>query len=394
VSGSPEELVRRLYRALGDGDGAALDELVDPAFEGVLADGMPFGIGGLHHGATAMRTDGWGAIGRHFTARAVPERFLSLEDGRLLVTGRYEGRGRRGGGPLDAGFAHLVTVAGDRITAIEQYTDTARWADAAPPFSTLSLRIEQGIANITLRRPHHGNAIDSAMAADLSELATQLAEDDTVRVVLFTAEGPRFTTGGDISLFTDTPADQLPDLLRRMIDDYHLALERLTELDAPIVAAVHGAAAGGGLGLVHAADIVIAADDAVFAVGYAALGLTADGGNTWYLPRLLGMRKAQELFLLNRRITATEALQWGLVTRVVPDGDVDRQAAEVAAQLAAGPTRAFGGMRRLLRQSFETGLREQLAAEKSAIVEASRSADAAEGIAAFSARRAPHFEGR
>jgi 2-(1,2-epoxy-1,2-dihydrophenyl)acetyl-CoA isomerase len=393
VLAPPAELARRLYAALAEGDGAELDVLLHPDFRGVLADGMPRGIGGEYRGAEAMRAEGWGAIGRHFAARAEAERFLALEDGRLLVTGRYTGRGRRGGDVVDAAFAHLVTVADGRITALEQYTDTARWAEAASPFSTLTLRVADGVATVSLDRPAHGNAIDEAMARDLSELATRLAEDGSVRAVLLRGNGPMFTGGGDIGLFSGTPAEQLPPLLRRMIDDYHLALERLTELDAPIVAAVRGAAAGGGLGMVCAADVVVAAEDAVFTVGYGAIGLTADGGNSWYLPRLVGMRRAQEMFLLNRRLTAAEALEWGLVTTVVPAADVDTEAAAVAARLAAGPTRAFGGMRRLLRQSLETDLRGQLAAEKSVIVETAATADAAEGIAAFAQKRRPRFTG-
>jgi len=127
-----EALARRLYDALAALDLPALDELLDPDFEGRLAAGMPFGVGGEHHGADAMRRDGWGAIGRHFVARAEPDRFLPLVDGRMLVTGRYVGHGRRGGGPLEAAFAHLVTVRDGRIAGLEQFTDTAEWVAAAP----------------------------------------------------------------------------------------------------------------------------------------------------------------------------------------------------------------------------------------------------------------------
>jgi 2-(1,2-epoxy-1,2-dihydrophenyl)acetyl-CoA isomerase len=125
-------LVQRLYDALATLDLAALEELLDPDFRGVLTAGMPFGVGGKHIGAQAMRRDGWGAIGRHFVAHAEPDRFLPLIDGRVLVTGRYVGQGRRGGGPLDAAFAHIITVSNGRIAGLEQYTDTARWHEAAP----------------------------------------------------------------------------------------------------------------------------------------------------------------------------------------------------------------------------------------------------------------------
>ncbi|MGO8975398.1 MAG: enoyl-CoA hydratase/isomerase family protein [Steroidobacteraceae bacterium] len=141
------------------------------------------------------------------------------------------------------------------------------------------------------------------------------------------------------------------------------SIERLTCIDAPVVAAVRGGAGGGGLGLLYAADIVIAADDARFALGYGALGLTADGGNTWFLPRMVGMRLAQQLFLLNRRLTAQEALEFGLVSRLAPNDAVEAEAVALAATLASGPTQAFGAVRRMLRRSFEGSLSDQLEAK-------------------------------
>ncbi|MDP1585193.1 MAG: enoyl-CoA hydratase-related protein [Bradyrhizobium sp.] len=390
---SPADLARALYAALAAGDRDRLDALLHPEFTGRTAEGMPFGIGGDHDSPGAMRRNGWGRIARHFEARAEPERFLDLADGRLLVTGRYRGLGKQGGAPLDAAFAHLITIDRGRIKALEQYTDTARWHDAAGPLRTVLLDFTAGVATLRLNRPDHGNAIDTDMADDLAEAATQVAERPDVRAVLIAANGPNFTVGGDLGLFAGTGREQLPNRLRRMIDSYHLAIERLTSIDAPVVAAVRGGAGGGGLGLLYAADMVVAADDARFALGYGALGLTADGGNTWFLPRMVGMRRAQELFLLNRRLTAQEALAFGLVSRLAPGDAVETEAAALAATLAAGPTRAFGAVRRMLRQSFETGLSDQLEAEKDSIVAASRSDDAKEGIAAFVAKRRPQFRG-
>ncbi|MCA6119264.1 enoyl-CoA hydratase/isomerase family protein [Bradyrhizobium sp. WSM 1738] len=393
-NGKPAELARMLYAALAAGDRDQLDRLLHPEFVGRTAEGMPFGIGGRHEGPMAMRRNGWGAIARHFEARAEPEQVLDLADGRLLVTGRYRGRGKRNGGPLDAAFAHLITVEAGQIRALEQFTDTARWCEAAGPLRTVSLGIAGGVATLRLNRPDQGNAINPYMAADLLEAATLIAEDSTVRAVLIAGDGPNFTVGGDLAVFAGTEREKLPDRLRRMIDSYHLAIERLTGLDAPVVAAVRGGAGGGGLGLLYAADIVVAADDARFALGYGALGLTADGGNTWFLPRMVGMRRAQELFLLNRRLTAQEALQLGLVSRLVASDAVEAEAAGLAAKLATGPTLAYGAIRRMLRQSFETSLSDQLDAEKESIVAASRSDDAGEGIAAFMAKRRPEFQGR
>jgi 2-(1,2-epoxy-1,2-dihydrophenyl)acetyl-CoA isomerase len=387
------DVAAAFYAALAAGDRDQLDALLDPEFTGRTAEGMPFGIGGVHDSPAAMRRNSWGVIARHFEARAEPDRFLDLADGRLLVTGRYRGRGRQSGAALDAAFAHLITIEAGRIRALEQYTDTARWREAAGPLRTVLLDFKDGVATLRLNRPDKGNAIDPDMAADLAEAATQISERADVRAVLIAGSGPNFTVGGDLGVFAETAREQLPNRLRRMIDSYHLAIERLTSIDAPVVAAVRGGAGGGGLGLLYAADIVVAADDARFALGYGALGLTADGGNTWFLPRMVGMRQAQQLFLLNRRLTAQEALAFGLVSRLAPSDAVEAEAAALAANLAAGPTRAYGAVRRMLRQSFETGLSDQLEAEKESIVAASRSDDAREGIAAFVGKRRPQFRG-
>lgn len=389
----PSDLARALYAALGAGDREQLDALLHPRFTGRTAEGMPFGIGGDHGSPAAMRRNGWGAIARHFEARAEPGEFVDLADGRLLVKGRYRGRGKQGGAALDAAFVHLIAIDQGRIKSLEQFTDTARWHDAAGPLQTVLLDFHAGLATLRLNRPDKGNAIDERMAADLAEAATQIAERPDIRAVLITGNGANFTVGGDLGLFAGTPREQLPNRLRRMIDSYHLAIERLTGIDAPVVAAVRGGAGGGGLGLLYVADFVVAAEDARFALGYGALGLTADGGNTWFLPRMVGMRRAQELFLLNRRLTAEEALAFGLVSRLVAENQVESEAASLAAKLAAGPTRAFGAIRRMLRQSFETGLSDQLDAEKASIVVASGTDDAQEGIAAFAAKRRPQFRG-
>ena len=214
-----------------------------------------------------------------------------------------------------------------------------------------------------------------------------------MRAVLLGGTGRSLSTGGDLAMFAGLARAELPGRLQQMVDLWHLALERLTRIDSPVVCAVRGAAAGGGLGLLYAADVVVAAEDSRFALGYAAIGLASDGGNTWFLPRLVGLRRAQQLMLLNRRITAPEALDWGLVTEIVPAAEVEQRALELAQQLAAGPTQAFGRMKRLLRDSWTTDLPGQLSAETTQMSEAGASDDAAEGIAAFVAKRTPTFHG-
>ncbi|MBR0687721.1 enoyl-CoA hydratase/isomerase family protein [Bradyrhizobium manausense] len=391
---SISDLARSLYTALAAGDRDQLDALLHPDFVGHIAEGMPFGIGGQHDGPAAMRRSGWGGIARHFTARAEAERFLEIGNDRLLVTGRYRGQGKQGGTLLDAAFAHLLTFEDGQIRSLEQYTDTARWRDAASPLRTVLLDFADGVATLRLNRPDQGNAINEEMAEDLGEAVSRIVETSGVRAVMICGNGPNFTMGGDVSLFAGTAPERLPHKLRRMIDLYHLAIERLTSLDAPVVAAVRGAAAGGGLGLLYVADIVVAAADARFVLGYGGLGLTSDGGNTWFLPRMVGLRRAQELFLLNSRLTAQDALEYGLVSRLAPDDAVEAEAAGIAAKLASGPTRAYGAMRRMLRQSFETSLTEQLLAENDSIVLAAGTDDAREGIAGFAAKRRPQFRGR
>lgn len=390
---STSDLARSLYTALAAGDRDQLEGLLHPKFVGRIAEGMPFGVGGRHESPSAMRSNGWGGIARHFTARADPERFLEVGTGCLLVTGRYRGEGKRGGTALDAAFAHLLTFEDGRIRSLEQYTDTARWRDAASPLRTVLVDFKDGLATLVLNRPQQGNAINEEMAEDIAAAVLKIVETSGVRAVMISGNGPNFTVGGDVNVFAGTHPERLPHKLRRMIDVYHLAIQRLTSIDAPVIAAVRGTAAGGGLGLVYVADIVIAATDARFALGYGALGLTSDGGSTWFLPRVVGLRRAQELFLLNSRLSAQDALEQGLVSRLVPDNAVGAEAAGIAEKLAAGPTRAYGAMRRMLRQSFETSLAEQLLAESDSIVIAAGTDDAREGIAAFAAKRRPHFKG-
>jgi ketosteroid isomerase-like protein len=227
------DVARAFYAALAAGDRDQLDALLHPEFSGRTAEGMPFEIGGQHDGPAAMRRNVWGAIARHFEARAEPDRFLDLTDGRLLVTGRYRGQGKHSGTSLDAAFAHLITIDDGRIRGLEQYTDTARWHEAAGPLRTVLLNFTDSIATLRLNRPNHGNAINPNMASDLAEAATQIAERPGVRAVLITSSGQNFTVGGDLAVFADTAREQLPNQLRRMIDSHHLAIERLTGIERP-----------------------------------------------------------------------------------------------------------------------------------------------------------------
>jgi len=257
----------------------------------------------------------------------------------------------------------------------------------------VTLVVADGVASLRLVRARERNAIDLAMVAALDAAARACADDAGVRAVLISAEGPAFSVGGDLGYLAGR-VDDLDDALEEMIPDFHRALARLAALDVPVVCAVQGAVAGGGLGLAWIADLVLASEDAVFTAAFARLGLSGDGGSTWFLPRLVGLRRAQELEFGDRVLTAAEALEWGLVTRVVPRAELDAEAQALAARLAAGPTIALGHIRRLLRDSWGATLEQQLDAERAAMKACAGTADAREGVRAFVERRPPSFTGK
>jgi 2-(1,2-epoxy-1,2-dihydrophenyl)acetyl-CoA isomerase len=252
--------------------------------------------------------------------------------------------------------------------------------------------IQDGVATITLARPEVGNAMSWDLIDSFTVTLGRVAADPATRAFLIRGAGKNFCVGGDIRAFADQadPAAFIGRLATRL----HEGLVLLAEHPAPVVIAAQGASAGAGLSLVASGDIVIAARSASFSMAYAGIGLTADGGATWLLPRLLGLRRTQELAYLGRTLDAEEAERFGLVTRLVDDAKLAEEAAMVASRIAAGPTAAFGGMKRLLAAGGTTRLSEQLDAEAIAIERAMASADAAEGVAAFLARRPPAFTGK
>lgn len=389
---------QRLYDALRDGDRDTLAVLLHPDFVGHATAGLPLELGGEHSGPEEMQRDFWWRIGRHYVAEAHPDEMRGLDDGRLFVRGRYRGHGRASGGPLDAEFIHVLTFATDgTIVRLDQLTDSASWVAALEPADTppvIEYSVSGGVATICLNRPEARNAIDMRMGEETLRVAQRVAEDPTVRAVLICGNGPALTVGGDIDYFLTTPPDRFGSLFARMTTPFHEAFRILSRIDAPIVAAAHGAVAGGGLGYVYAADLVVAAEGTKFVTGFADLGLSGDGGGTWHLPRLIGARRAAEVYLRNAPIGADDALRWGLVNAVVPADELRSHATRLAAELAAGPTRAYGRMRELLRETWSRDLSEQLLAETEAMRALGASADAAGAIAAFVAKRKPRFAGR
>ena len=259
--------------------------------------------------------------------------------------------------------------------------------------SRVRLSIDNGLARITLIRPDSGNAIDLQLSSDLRRAAESCAADGSVRAVLLSAEGRAFCVGGDLAAFAAAGAGR-PQMVQALADEMHGAQEILRDLDAPMVCAVQGAAAGAGFSLAIGGDLVLAADTASFTLSYTAVGLSPDGGASYLLPRLVGLRRAQELILTNRRLTAAEALDWGLVTRVLPAAELAAAAEAVALRLADGPTRAYGAAKALLATTSGRDFHDQINDEAARIARLSGEADATEGIAAFHEKRAASFRGR
>lgn len=255
-------------------------------------------------------------------------------------------------------------------------------------FSTLRLDVRDRVARLTLARPEAANTVSLELAQELEAAVDELSGAD-VGAVLLSGEGRMFCGGGDLKSFAAQP--DLPAHLEAVTRHLHAALLRMSELDAVVVAAVHGAAAGAGLGLVGAADLVIASHSATFVMAYTRLGLTPDGSSSWYLTRAVGLRRALELTLTNRVLTADEALAWGLVNRVVPDADLHEAALAWAAELAAGPTGALGRAKRLLLAAGENDLKTQLVLETQVLCESAGFDEAAEGLAAFLQKRPARF---
>ncbi|MFH9552143.1 enoyl-CoA hydratase/isomerase family protein [Streptomyces sp. NPDC051445] len=246
-----------------------------------------------------------------------------------------------------------------------------------------------GLARVEMRRGA-GNAIDLAMARALLDAARE-CEKLRVRAVLLTGRGRSFCVGGDLKEFAALSGERLSGHLTEVTDALHGALRVLAALDAPLVVAVQGAVAGAGIGLVAAGDVSLAATDAGFTAAYTAIGYTPDAGVSWWLPRLVGPRRALDLLLTNRRVPAAEALQMGLVSRVVTPERLYGEAVGTAGALARGATGAYGATRRLVGRAPAAGLDEQLDAEARQLVAAAGSAEGREGVAAFLAGRPPDF---
>lgn len=248
---------------------------------------------------------------------------------------------------------------------------------------------EGAVLRLVLDRPQAGNGVSLDMVRVLMRAAIAADEDEDVRCVLLTARGRLFCAGGDIHEFA-AAGDGIGAYLKEVTACLHAAVIRLLRMQKPLVVAVNGPAAGAGFSLAMAGDIVLASPRARFIPAYGALGYTPDGGLSWLLPRLVGLRRAQEILLTNRSLTAEAAVGAGLITRLVAEDRLETEALDQARMLAAAATGAVGRMRGLLLDAGQP-LETHLDAEARAISASARTAHGREGVAAFLARRPPDF---
>jgi 2-(1,2-epoxy-1,2-dihydrophenyl)acetyl-CoA isomerase len=254
---------------------------------------------------------------------------------------------------------------------------------------TLRVEVQGAVARLTLTRAEAANTMNLQFGREFLAAAQSLQADRRVRAVLLSGEGRNFCFGGDLKGMVASGGD-LSAYLSELTTALHAGLAHLMRMDAPLVAAIKGSAAGAGLGLVLAADLAIAGRGAKFTPAYTGVGLTPDAGCTFLLPRAVGYKRAMELLLTNRVLDAEEALDWGLINQIVDDDKVDETAAMLAARLASGPTGAFGGVKRLLAEA-EPGLESQLGRESRSIAGRGTATEGREGIAAFLEKRPPRF---
>ena len=249
---------------------------------------------------------------------------------------------------------------------------------------------------LTINREAEANTLNAALAKDLMKAAIALDEDRSVRAVILTAAGDKmFCSGGDLKAFAESIGRGDAGVMAKEITAYlHAGISRLARMRAPLIGAINGVAAGAGLSLVCACDLVVASADARFTMAYTRAGLSPDGSSTYFLSRIIGLRRAAEMALLNRMLTADEALTWGLINKVVSSTELMDAAMDWAKTLASGPTSAFGSAKALLLSGSSESLETQMELEARAIASMMRDGEAAEGILSFLEKRPPKYSGR
>ena len=261
------------------------------------------------------------------------------------------------------------------------------------PYQTLTLERAHQVATLTLNRPDAYNALNLPLGRELFAAALELDEDPDVRCIVLTGRGRAFCAGGDVKDFVDN-LGQIGAHIKELTTYLHGAISRLCRSDKPVIVAVNGVAAGGGFSLALSGDLVLAAESAKFTMAYSKIAASPDGSSSYFLPRLIGLRRAMELYFTNRVLTAREAADWGLITRAVSDAELMATVDALARELAQGPTRAFGTAKRLFHQSTWESLETQMELEAQGIAACGHTEDFKAGVTAFAEKKTPAFRGR
>jgi 2-(1,2-epoxy-1,2-dihydrophenyl)acetyl-CoA isomerase len=249
------------------------------------------------------------------------------------------------------------------------------------------------VGYLEFNRPDALNAISTELAEAFLAACRSMTSDPDVNVIVLTGAGSDFMAGGDLRSFYDD-LDNAPDVASGLLQPLNEALLLLADARQPVLASVKGAVAGGGLSVALCCDLIIASEDTRFNVAYTRVGACLDASGSWFLPRLIGLHRAMELALLSETFGPERALELGIVNRVVPASDLQKETFELANRLARGPVFALGQVKKLLRASFSNSLREQLSREHDAFRSCARTKDFAEGVTAFITKRRPNFTGR
>jgi 2-(1,2-epoxy-1,2-dihydrophenyl)acetyl-CoA isomerase len=255
-------------------------------------------------------------------------------------------------------------------------------------YQTINFAQSDAITRITLNRPDAANGMNDTMTQELADAASR-CDTESTKVVVLTGTGRFFCAGGDLKSFASV--DSRGRHIKAVADALHRAVSTFARMNAVLITSVNGVAAGAGFSIAITGDLVLAAESASFTMAYTRAGLSPDGSSSYYLPRLVGITKAKELMLTNRTLSARDALQWGLVTEVVPDAELADRTNQLADQMAATASRSNGGVKSLLLDTFSNGLEEQMEREGRLIADLADSADGREGIDAFMAKRKPEF---